>query len=250
MDDPHAWQVFFAVHDNLPREGPGNQPSTARALAMARPLPDRPRVLDIACGPGMQTCDLARLLPDATITAVDNHPPFVAAARARVAAMGAADRVTVLEGDMAALPFVPGSFDLIWCEGAAYIMGVEAALTAWKPLLAPGGRLAFTEAVWLRQDPPERVRRNWDEYPAMTDIAGCRALVARCGYTLLGDFVLPQEAWWDDYYTPMAGRIEEVAPRFAGDAVAEQVLELCREEIAVYRAHADCYGYLFMVLAA
>ena len=232
----------------LPREGPGNQPSTARALDLARPLPARPRVLDIACGPGMQTLDLARLLPDAAITAVDLHPPFVAEARRRVAEAGLSGRISVIEGDMAALPFAAGSFDLLWCEGAAYMMGVEAALQCWKPLLAPGGRLAFTEAVWLRDDSPAPVRACWEEYPDMVDIPACRALASRCGWQVLGDFVLPPEAWWDDYYTPMAGRIEAVAARHEGDPLAEAVLEESREEIAVYREHADCYGYVFMVL--
>ena len=247
-DDPKAVEVFFEVHAMLPREGPGNQPSTARALALAGALPARPRVLDIACGPGQQTLDLAALLPGATITAVDLHPPFVAETRRRAAAAGLDDRVNAIEADMTALPFAPGSFDLLWCEGAAYIMGVEAALLAWKPLLAPGGRLAFTEAVWLRGDPPVPVRACWEEYPAMTDIAGNRVLARRCGYTLLGDFVLPEAAWFDDYYGPMAQRIEVVAARHEGDPVAGAVLDEAREEIAVYREFADCYGYLFIVL--
>ena len=127
-------------------------------------------------------------------------------------------------------------------------MGVEAALQCWKPLLAPGGRLAFTEAVWLRDDSPAPVRACWEEYPEMTDIPACRALAARCGWKVLGDFVLPEAAWWDDYYTPMAGRIEAVAARHEGDPVAEAVLQESREEIAVYREFADCYGYVFMVL--
>ena len=69
--------LFFEVHAGLPREGPGDRSSTARALDLARPLPAAPQVLDIACGPGAQTIDLAALLPQATITAVDLHEPFV-----------------------------------------------------------------------------------------------------------------------------------------------------------------------------
>jgi len=221
----------------------------ACALELARPLPARPRVLDVGCGPGQRTLDVARLLPDATITAVDLHPPFVAEVRRRAATAGLGGRITALEGDMAALPFASASFDLLWSEGAACSIGVEAALRAWKPLLVPGGRLAFTEAVWLRGDPPERVRRCWDEYTAMTDIEANRALARRCGYTLLGDFVLPAAARVD-YYGPMAAHIEEVEPGLVGDPVAEGVLEEAREEIAMYRDHGDCYGYVFLVLAA
>ncbi|NNG04934.1 MAG: class I SAM-dependent methyltransferase [Inquilinus sp.] len=249
FDDPKANAVFFDIHSGLPREGPGNRESTRRALDLARPLPDRPTVLDIACGPGMQTMDLAELMPDARITAVDNHPPFVEEANRRAAAGGVTDRVRAELGDMSSLDFTPGSFDLLWCEGAAYIMGVGAALRAWRPLLRHGGRLALTEAVWLREDPPDTVRRCWDEYPGIGDIAACRTLVRECGYELLGDFVLPEAAWWDDYYTPMARRLERLAPRYAGDPVAQAVLDESREEIAVYRDHAAYYGYVFLVMA-
>lgn len=249
LNDPKIRAVFFDIHSGLPREGPGNRDCTARALALAGPLPPSPRVLDIACGPGMQTLDLADLLPDATITAVDTHAPFVEEANRRAAARGLAGRVTALVGDMTELDFPPGSFDLLWCEGAAYIMGVDKALRAWRPLLAPGGKLALSEAVWLRDDAPDDLRRRWaEDYPAMRDIAGCRQLVQDCGYRLLGDFVLPEEAWWDDYYRPKQQRLAELAPKYAGDPVAEAVLQDGAEELADFRKNAVYYGYLFLVM--
>jgi hypothetical protein len=42
--------VFWDIHSGLPREGPGNRESTARALRLAASLPNNARVLDIACG--------------------------------------------------------------------------------------------------------------------------------------------------------------------------------------------------------
>jgi len=248
FDDPRARAVFFDVHSGLPREGPGSRESTRRALDLAGPLPDRPIVLDIACGPGMQTMDLADLLPDARITAVDTHLPFVEEANRRATAAGLGERVRAEPGDMRSLDFVPASFDLIWCEGAAYIMGVGNALKAWRPLLRPGGRLALTEAVWLRDDPPEPVRRCWLEYPEMGDIEACRSLVRDNGYELLGDFALPEAAWWDDYYAPMHQRINRIAPNYVGDLVAEAVLDESREEIAVFQEYAAYYGYVFLVM--
>jgi SAM-dependent methyltransferase len=247
--DPRVRSAFFEVHRDMPREGPGNAASTARALELCGRLPAAPRVLDIACGPGQQTMDLAKLLPSATITAVDNHAPFVDEANRRAAAAGVAQRVRAVVGDMAALDFPPNSFDLIWCEGAAYIMGVGEALAAWRPLLKPEGRLALTEAVWLRSYPPEEVRRCWaEDYPAMVDVAGCRDIVARAGFSLLGDFVLPEAAWWDDYYTPMEKRLAEVAPQFKDDEVGQNVIDLCYEEIEVYRKYSAYYGYVFLVM--
>lgn len=249
--DPQVRRVFFEVHHGLPREGPGNRACTARALALAHPLPKHADVLDIACGPGMQTMDLAALLPDARIVALDNHAPFLAEVQRRAGAGGAADRVTAVLADMTAPPFPADSFDLVWCEGAAYVMGLANALEAWRPLLKPGGRLALTEAVWLRPDAPEVVRRCWSaDYPGMGDVEACRRIVRACGYALLGDFVLPEEAWWEHYYTPMQERLGQLTPRYAGDAVAEVVLGACREEIETYRAFSAYYGYLFLVMSA
>jgi SAM-dependent methyltransferase len=249
FNDPHQRRIFFEIHRGLPREGPGNRASTARALSLAGALPPAPRVLDIACGPGMQTMDLASLLPAARITAVDLHEPFLEELRRRADAAGVADRIEILQADMAALPFAHDSFDLIWCEGAAYIMGVANALRAWRPLLRAGGKLALTEAVWLKADPPEPVRRCWAEYPAMADTDSNRKLVRDCGFRLLGDFVLPDAAWWDDYYEPTERRLAELLPGYAGDAVATAVLAENREELELRRRYSAYYGYLFLVLA-
>ena len=99
-------------------------------------------------------------------------------------------RVEFVAGDMRELGSLASPFDLIWCEGAAYIMGVENALRSWREQLKPGGRIALSEPAWLTSDPPEELRRWWQSgYPEMRDVERCRALVSSCGYELLGDFV-------------------------------------------------------------
>lgn len=249
FSDPKLREIFFEIHKGLPREGPGHRECTARALELAKPLPRKPEVLDIGCGPGQQTLDLAQLLPEAEITALDNHAPFLEDLAQRALAAGVGARIRTVPGDMAELPFANSSFDLIWCEGAAYIMGVEKALRSWCRLLRPGARLAISEAVWLRPDPPKELQRFWEEgYPGMRDLEGCRALVRDCGYELLGDFVLPERAWWE-YYDPILERIAEIAPRYKGDAVAEAYLCSEKAEIETYRSYAAYYGYAFLVMA-
>ena len=249
LNESSTRKVFFDVHKDLPRQGPGNRASTERALDLAGHLPDTPRILDIACGPGAQTLDLARARPDARITAVDLHEPFLAEASARVTAAGVADRVTVERADMAALDYPNASFDLIWCEGAAYILGVEKALTHWQRLLRPLGVIALSDAVWLVADPPEPLNGWWcSNYPDMTSIAERRELVRQCGYRLLGDFILPESAWWEHYYTPMEARLDRLEVAYANDRGAQAVLADCRVEIDYYRRYPNCYGYLFLVM--
>jgi len=57
--DPRLLEVFFDVQRGLPRQGVGDSESTRKALALCSQLPDKPVVLDIGCGPGMQTIVLA-----------------------------------------------------------------------------------------------------------------------------------------------------------------------------------------------
>lgn len=248
--DPAQRAVFFEVHSGLPREGPGDRATIDRALEFIGPLPPDPEILDIACGPGGQTIDLAELIPDARITAVDPWPPFLRDLEARATRAGVAQRIRAMPGDMSKLAFEPASFDLLWCEGAAYIMGLPEAMAAWKPLLRRGGALALSEPVWLKTERPERVRACWAEYPRMADVEAARACARKAGYEIVGDFVLSEAAWWTNYYGPLEASLDMVTPRHAGDPVAQAVLDEIRLEIDCYRHHADCYGYLFLVLRA
>lgn len=248
FSDPHQRAVFFDVHSDLPREGPGDEASLRRALGFVGDLPPQPRVLDIACGPGGQTLDLAQALPNAEITAFDLHAPFVARLKTRAQDLGLERRIHAHVADMTAIPMEFGTFDLIWCEGAAYNMGVPEALKAWHGLLNPGGKIAFSEAVWLRNDAPPELQKFWkDEYPAMQTVDGCRQWVVDAGYTVLGEFVLPDAAWWTHYYTPMEKRVGMLLETYKDDPVGLSVVRECADEIEFHRTYGSYYGYTFIV---
>ena len=248
FDNPRMCEVFFDIYDALPRAGPGTAESTLRALALADPLPEGALVLDLGCGPGRQTLDLAAALPSAEIVAVDLHRPFLDLLDAEVRRRGLGHRVRTVHGDMSCLSIAEESVDLIWSEGAAYSIGFAKALEAWRPLLRPGGYLAVSEATWLRSARPDEIVAFWQqEYPDMLDVEGCLDLFPRAGYRVIGSFPLPEQAWWQDFYTPMLGRLDELGRRFNGDPVAEAVLDESRREIEVFRRYSAFSGYTFVV---
>jgi SAM-dependent methyltransferase len=239
--------LFWEIHSGLPREGPGDDASTCRALAMVDDLPARPRILDVACGPGMQTLALARA-SSGTIIALDTHRPFLAEVVRRAAAARVAAHIAVVNASMRAMPFADGGFDLIWCEGAIYFMGFGEGLRAWRRLLSPAGTIAVTEPCWLAPDIPDVVRKHWAEYPSMTTIAACRRIIRDCGYAERGHFVLPDASWWDDYYTPKSRRLAMLREKYAGDADALAMFAQAERELDVHRAYSHLYGYVFFVM--
>jgi SAM-dependent methyltransferase len=244
---PRFWPLFLEVYEALPRQGPGSLACVERALALCGALPAAPVVLDLGCGSGAQTLQLAGLL-DGHLVALDSHPPLVGRLRATLAERALAGRVGTVVGDMARPPFPPGCFDLVWSEGALYQVGLENALRVCHDLLRPGGRLAFTEPVWRRPDPPPEVRALFDlDYPDIGEAGDALAALDRVGFELLGRFTLPDEAWWDDFYSPMTARLETVRGRYAGDPEALAVLDELALEPELHRRHGSYYAYEFFV---
>jgi ubiquinone/menaquinone biosynthesis C-methylase UbiE len=80
----------------------------------------------------MQTMDLIKLTKG-TIVAVDNHQPYLDVLNEKVTRAGFSGRIQVLNHDMFTLDFKDQSFDVIWAEGAIYIIGFKKGIKSWKP---------------------------------------------------------------------------------------------------------------------
>ncbi|MGW4202512.1 GNAT family N-acetyltransferase [Streptomyces sp. NPDC004726] len=236
--------AFFALHHDLPRQGPGSDATTRRLLETAGPLPERPRVLDAGCGPGRSTLLLAEEA-GAHVTAVDLHQPFLDGLAAEAARRGLGDRVTVVNCSMDRLPVPDHSFDVIWAEGSVYTVGFDVALRAWHRLLAPGGVLVVTEIEWTVPSPAAPARAYWDAiYPLRSHAANTAAAQA-AGYRLGAHWTLPESDWWDEYYTPLTQRMARADPRRPG---MPEALAAHRTEIDMRRAHGSDYNYAAYLL--
>jgi SAM-dependent methyltransferase len=236
-------ELLFEVFQDTPRQGPGSVETTRHALRM---LPDSLRVerlLDLGCGTGGSTIVLAQDT-GAHVTAVDIHPPFLAALEAQAGELGLAERITTVAADMANATSFGTGFDLVWAEGSAYSIGFENALVSWRSLLRPGGCLVVTELVWFVAEPAERARAFFaDEYPDMRDEETRIDQARNAGYDLLGSFRLPADDW-HAYYRGL-----EVPLRNAISRRGElDVYVALRKEREIYEAWGDDYGYLCLVL--
>lgn len=247
-DEIHRNELFFEIHKDLPRQGPGNAESTRRAFSLLSELPARPRILDVGCGPGMQTIELAKL-GDGNIVALDSQQDFLDELESRARSVGVSRQIRTVHGSMLELPFPPGSFDVIWAEGSIYIIGFQEGLQKWRLLLRANGYLAATHISWLVTDIPDKLKQFWmKEYPAIATISENLGVAKASGYRTMGHFVLTESAWWDDYYNPLEKRLVELRSKYKDDGAALSIIEGTQQEIDLYRDYSDYYGYVFYIM--
>ncbi|WP_226780725.1 class I SAM-dependent methyltransferase [Oceaniglobus trochenteri] len=229
---------FFQLHSGLMREGPGTPDDVRWALDVAK-TPLRARICDAACGPGADAVTLAASRPAGSVHAIDKMRHFVVAARSRLSQFPA--RVTVEQGDMTE---ISGPYDLIWCAGALYFVGVTEGLNAWTRALAPGGRVAFSEPCLLGK-PSGAVAEFWAEYPEITDYDGIVVRVRKAGYRVLHHRMIVG-AGWEAYYRPMQARIDLLRPTASPDLI--EVLDEGQREIDLWRSAPDEIAYALLVV--
>jgi SAM-dependent methyltransferase len=132
-----AGQTWAEMQGPLDRQ---LEPLGLAGMAALAPKPGE-RILDIGCGAGATTVELAaRVQPGGAVTGFDISRPLLEVARARSAPPG----VAFVEGDVQSAGFEPASFDAAFSRfGVMFFADPVAAFANVHKALKPGGRLAF-----------------------------------------------------------------------------------------------------------
>jgi SAM-dependent methyltransferase len=230
--------AFFTLYSGLDREGPRTAQDVLWALDTAG-TPAKARICDAGCGSGADSATLARARPEATITAIEQAPQLAEEARARLVNV---PNATVRQGDMT----TPGGpYDLIWCAGALYFLGVTEGLSCWRTSLAPGGSIAFSEPC-APTPHSDAARRFWAEYPALTDLAGIESRARAAGFEPVTHRMIAGQDWVP-YYNSLETRITALRAD-APDAELADVLDAAEIEIANWRAAPEDIAYALLLV--
>ena len=129
------------------------------ALIAALRLPRRARILEVGCGRGVALVPLATIALPARLVGLDVDAALLAEARERLERRGVA--ADLVHGDVRALPFPDGAFDVVVDFGTCWhIADPERALREIARVLAPGGRFVHETVVSQRLAHPVRSRRG------------------------------------------------------------------------------------------
>jgi ubiquinone/menaquinone biosynthesis C-methylase UbiE len=241
-------ELLIDFHKNAKRQGPGSDEDTVKALSfISFKTGQSLNVADIGCGSGAQTITLARNIKG-KITAIDIFPEFLDKLNSHIKELGLQDRVTTLERSMDDLPFADEEFDIIWSEGAIYIIGFEAGVKKWKAYLKPGGYIAISEITWTTNSRPKEIEEHWNkEYPQIDTASNKIKILEENGFSPIGYFYLPVRSWIDNYYQPMEERFDDFLQKHNNSELAKIIVDGEKEEIRMYKKYKDFLSYGFYV---
>lgn len=235
-------EAFWLIHDGLARQAPGSDETTRYLLGLAGVSSGQG--LEIGCGPGRASFILAE--SGINLIATDTHQPFLDQIDA-MAQEKDLRGLSIRNVSMEALDYPDEQFDIIWAEGSAYIMGWQAAVASWRRLLKVGGKLVATECCWLTENPSKEAKVFWgNNYPQMLTVSRARAIAEEEGYFVVDTYTLPAADWWDEYYSPILAKLEQL--RLVSDDALRRAIAMSQSEIDLYRNHGREYGYVGLVL--
>jgi len=182
------------------------------------PKMDKPRILDIGCGSGIPTLELARL-SHGEVIGIDIDQTALDKFASKIPDSGFSDRVKALNCSLINMDFPDDSFDIIWSEGSIYAIGFEKGLREWKRFLRPNGFMVI-------HDEQGNVNEKLEQ-------------ISNCGYELLGYFLLSKETWWAEYFAPLEKLITESEAKCADDSKIREELQRAQEELDMFKKYPE-----------
>ena len=188
---------------------------------------DKPRILDIGCGSGVPTMELARL-GQGEVIGIDIDQPALDKLDRKIREAGFANRVQAMNCSILDMRFPDESFDIIWCEGSIFVIGFERGIREWQRLLKPNGFMVV-------HDEKGNIEEKLDQ-------------ITKCGYKLLGYFILSEDIWRTEYFAPLDKLVAQSQTSYSDDPYALEELNQARTELEIFENNPERNNSVYFVM--
>jgi ubiquinone/menaquinone biosynthesis C-methylase UbiE len=186
-----------------------------------------PRILDVGCGSGVPTMELARL-SNGEVIGLDIDQSALDILAEKILRAGLADRVKVMKRSVLDMEFREESFDIIWSEGCIHVIGFEKGLREWRRFLKPNGYMVV-------HDGQDKIDEKLEQ-------------ISSCGYELLGHFLLNEDVWRAEYFVPLEKLIAETLSECADEPKIFEAIGSSQREIDMFKKNPELNSSVFFIM--
>ena len=197
----------------------------AREAFKLLPKMEKPRLLDLGCGSGVLTIELANLT-NGNIIAIDVDQTLLDQLNTKINVRNLTTRLKTKRMDLLKNDFPSKYFDLIWEAGVVHIIGFKESFEACHRILKVGGYLVLGQSI-------KAMEKNND-------------LITKCGFDLIKQLNWPEGCWWTEYYEPLERKIKEIREGKEDSDIFENI-SVIEAEIRMVKANlsdSDCAHYI------
>jgi len=190
------------------------------------PEMDKPRILDIGCGTGMPTLELAKL-SNGEVTGIDIDQGALDKLNLKIKQEGLSGRVKVYNRSVYDTKFEDETFDIVWEEGVIHLLDLTKVLTECNRILKKlNGFMVTGEATnWAN--------RKLKHFP-------------KFGFKLIKKIPWEKNCWWTQYYAPLEEKINILRKKYDNlddiEEVKRHVMEI--EMVKKDPMGFDCVTYI------
>jgi ubiquinone/menaquinone biosynthesis C-methylase UbiE len=197
---------------------------TRKAFRML-PRIESPRILDIGCGSGVTTIELAEL-SNGKVIGIDIDQFSLDLLNRKIMELGLSNKVKAVNLSLFEIDFPDESFNIIWSEGSIGVIGFERGLKEWRRLLKHNGFLVIHDEISISN------KLSW---------------ITSWGYRLENYFSLPLDVWWEEFYRPLNKRINELRQKYKNDSEAK-LLKKFQNEIDMVKDNPQKFNSAFYIM--
>ena len=198
-----------------------------REAFLKLPRLENPRILDVGCGSGVPTVELAKL-SGGEVTGIDIDQSCIDDFNRKIREEHLSDRVEAFNISLAEMKFPDETFDIVWSEGVVGNIGFETSLKEWRRLLKRDGYLVIHYQV--------------------SRVADVLPRIAQLGYSLADTVPLPEDAWWTEFYKPIEEKMDTLLHKYRDNVDALKLLKQYKTEMDMVKKNPSNFSCAFYIM--
>jgi ubiquinone/menaquinone biosynthesis C-methylase UbiE len=188
---------------------------------------ERPQILDIGCGSGIPTIELAKL-SNGEVTGIDIDQSCIDELSRKIRKEALSNRVKGISLSMFEMEYPDETFDIIWSEGAIRTIGFVKSLIQWRRFLKRNGYLVIHCQTKYATDALSHIPKH--------------------GYNLKEIVQLPPDAWWIEFYQPIEEKMSILLHKYRKSSDALKLLEQLQREIIMVKKNPRNFRSSFYIM--